>query len=182
MIQTEKTLEQKYMYHGRILQMHVDKVQLEDGSVSVRECIDHPGGVCVAAITPKDEILLVRQFRYPYHEAVVEVPAGKLDRLGEDPLEACKREQLEETGTSAETYLPLAVLYPSPGYTNEKLYLYACRITGQGCQQLDKGEFLDVERVPLREAEAMAARGEIHDAKTYAAILRTAQLVKEGKL
>ncbi|MCH3973159.1 MAG: NUDIX hydrolase [Oscillospiraceae bacterium] len=182
MIQTEKTLKRKDVYHGRILQMHVDQVQLQDGSISTRECVDHPGGVCVAAITAENEVLLVTQFRYPYREAVIEVPAGKLDHPGEDPLEACKREQKEETGTAADQYVPLGVLYPSPGYTNEKLHLFACRITSQGSQHLDDGEFLEVERVPLVRALEMIDRGEIRDAKTQVVILRAAQLVRDGKL
>ncbi len=178
---TEKMLEQNYIYHGHILQMHVDKVRLEDGRISTRECVDHPGGVSVAALTAQNEILLVRQFRYPYGEIVLEAPAGKLEP-GEDPLEACKREQKEETGTTAATYLPLCVTYPSPGYTNEKLYLYACRITQTGSQHLDEGEFLEVESIPLAEAEKMVECGEIHDAKTQVLILRTVQLVADGKL
>ncbi len=72
--------------------------------------------------------------------------------------------------------------YPSPGYTNEKLYLYACRITQTGSQHLDEGEFLEVESIPLAEAEKMVERGEIHDAKTQVLILRTVQLVADGKL
>ena len=178
---TEKTLEQNFVYHGRILQMHVDKIALEDGSTSTRECVDHPGGVSVAALTPQDEILLVRQYRYPYGEVVTEAPAGKLDP-GEDPLHACKREQKEETGTTAEKNIPLCVMYPSPGYTNERLHLYACRITAQGSQQLDDGEFLEVERVPLAKAVAMVESGEICDAKTQVLILRADQLVRDGKL
>lgn len=178
---TEKTLEKNVIYKGRVLQMHVDHVQLEDGRVSTRECVDHPGGVSVAALTPHNEILLVRQFRYPYGEVVLETPAGKLE-AGEDPLSACKRELREETGAVSDSFIPLSVMYPSPGYTNEKLYLYACRISGQGGQHLDDGEFLEVDRVPLREALKQVERGEIYDAKTQVLILRAAQMVQAGKL
>lgn len=178
---TEKTLSQDFLYHGRILQMHVDRVRLEDGRESTRECVDHPGGVSVAALTAADELLLVRQYRYPYREVLLEAPAGKLDP-GEEPLAACKREQREETGTWAASYLPLGVLYPSPGYTDEKLHLYACRVSGQGDQSLDPGEFLEVERVPFAEALAMVDRNEIRDSKTQVLILRTARLLEQGKL
>lgn len=178
---TEKTMEQNFIYHGRVLQMHVDKVQLEDGHISTRECVDHPGGVSVAALTADNRILMVRQFRYPYGEVVLETPAGKLEP-GENPLEACRREQQEETGTTAEKYIPLCVLYPSPGYTNEKLHLYACRITAQGSQHLDEDEFLEVERIPLKRAVQMVEAGEIPDAKSQVLILRANQLVQDGKL
>lgn len=177
----EETLSQNYLYHGHVLQMHVDRVRLEDGGESQRECVDHPGGVSVAALTPQDEILLVRQFRYPYREVVVEAPAGKLEP-GEDPLEACKRELREETGCTAQTYLSLGLLYPSPGYTNEKLHLYACRVTAQGAQQLDEDEFLEVLRLPLDRALAMVEDGGLPDAKTQALVLRAALLVQQGRL
>ena len=94
--------------------MHVDRVELEDGRESTRECVDHPGGVSVAALTQDDEILLVRQYRYPYREVLLEAPAGKMDHPGEDPLSACKREQKEETGTWSSEYISLGELYPSP--------------------------------------------------------------------
>lgn len=137
---TEEMQSQNYLYHGHVLQMHVDTVKLENDKITKRECVDHPGGVCVAAITAKNEILLVRQFRYPYGRVVTEVPAGKLEP-GEDPFEACKRELLEETGVVGVDYVPLGCLYPSPGYTNEVLWMYACRVAEQKQQQLDLMSF-----------------------------------------
>ena len=177
----EETLSQNYLYHGHILQMHVDQVQLEDGRTASRECVDHPGGVSVAALTAQDELLMVRQYRYPYHEVVLEAPAGKLDP-GEDPLEACKREQMEETGTWSSAYISLGTIYPSPGYTNEKIHLYACRLSGQGSQHLDPGEFLEVERIPFAQALSMVDDNAIPDSKTQILILRTARLLAQGKL
>ena len=99
----EKQLGRTDIYKGRIIEVAVDDVELENGAKSKRELVMHPGGVCVAALTEQDEMLFVRQFRYPYQEVVLEAPAGKLER-GEDPFEACKREQREETGTTAEQY------------------------------------------------------------------------------
>ena len=178
----EKTLSQDYLYHGRVLQMHVDRVELEDGRESTRECVDHPGGVSVAALTQDDEILLVRQYRYPYREVLLEAPAGKMDHPGEDPLSACKREQKEETGTTSSRYLDLGRLYPTPGYCDEILHLYACRIDSYGEKDLDEDEFLEVEKIPLAQAVEMAERNEIFDAKTQVLILRAARLVEQGKL
>lgn len=178
---TERTLDQNYIYHGRILDLHIDRAELADGRVVTRECVDHRGGVCVAALTERNEMLFVRQYRYPYHEVVLEAPAGKLER-DEDPFEAAKREQREETGTTGKSYLDLGRMYPSPGYTNEVLYLYACRIESRGEQDLDEGEFLEVEQIPLKQAEQMVMSGEIRDAKTQVLVLKTAQLVENGKL
>ena len=178
---TEKTLEQNYIYRGRILDFHVDKAELVNGRVVTRECVDHRGGVSVAVLTGGNEMLFVRQYRYPYREAVLEAPAGKLER-GEDPFEAAKREQREETGTTGQNYLSLGKMYPSPGYTNEVLHLYACRVESGGEQHLDEGEFLEVEKIPLDEAVRMVERGEIPDGKTQILVLRADRLVREGKL
>ncbi|HCW79494.1 MAG TPA: ADP-ribose pyrophosphatase [Ruminococcaceae bacterium] len=178
---TEKTLEQDYIYRGKILDFHVDKVQIEDGRTVTRECIDHKGGVCIAALTKDNELYFVRQYRYPYHKVVLELPAGKLEG-GEDPLEAGKRELREETGVEGKDYIGLGELYPSTGYTNEILYMYACHAESRGEKDLDDGEFLEAEKIPLAKAVEMVMSGEIADAKTQALVLKTARLVESHKL
>jgi NUDIX domain. len=95
----EKTLTSETKFEGRIIKVLRDTVELENGKTSAREVVCHNGGVCVAALTEQNEVLLVRQFRYPYKEVLLELPAGKLEK-GEDPFEAVKREQMEETGTT----------------------------------------------------------------------------------
>ena len=92
----EKTLTSETKFEGRIIKVLRDTVELENGKTSAREVVCHNGGVCVAALTEQNEVLLVRQFRYPYKEVLLELPAGKLEK-GEDPFEAVKREQMEET-------------------------------------------------------------------------------------
>ena len=124
---------------------------------------------------------MVRQFRYAQQEVLLELPAGKLER-GEDPFNAMRREQREETGTVSEHYVSLGVCYPTPAYDTEKIYLWAGRVSGWGEQELDDGELLEVERVPLAEAEQMVLRNEIADAKTQIGILKTAALVRTGAL
>lgn len=177
----EKTLDRTDKFQGKIIDVHVDSVELENGKTSFREVVDHPGGVAVAAITEKDEILLVRQFRYPYKEVLTEIPAGKLEK-GEDPFEAVKREQMEETGTFGENYIFLGNLYPSPGYCGEIIRIWACRISGQGDTHLDEDEFVEVDRVPMEKAVEMVMNNEIPDSKTQVSILKTYALMKEGKL
>lgn len=177
----EKTLNQNEIYQGRILRFHVDKVELENGRTSTRECVDHPGGVTVAILTEQNDMLFVRQFRYPYKEPVLEAPAGKLEK-GEDPFEAMKREQKEETGTTGVGYIDLGKLYPSPGYTNEIIYLYACRVDSFGETEFDDDEFLEVERIPLKKAIELVMNNEIPDAKTQVLVLKVAQLLKDGKI
>ncbi len=178
----EKTLSTKEIYNGRIIHVHVDQVELANGRTASREVVDHPGGVCVAVLTEKNELIFVRQFRYPYHKVLLELPAGKLEP-GEDPFEAMKREQLEETGTRGENYVSLGEVYPTGGYCGEIIRLWACRAAGeQQALQLDADEFLDTERIPLKDAVEMVCRNEIPDAKTQIGILKTAQLVEKGLL
>lgn len=178
---TEKTLEQNYIYRGKILDFHVDKVELENGRLTKRECVDHHGGVSVAALTEANELYFVRQYRYPYREVVLELPAGKLEK-NEDPFEAGKRELREETGVIGQNHVNCGRLYPSPGYTNEIIYLYACRAQSRGENDLDEGEFLEAEKIPLKKAVEMVMSGEIVDAKTQVLILKVAKLVEEKKL
>ena len=176
----EKTLSVKPIYDGRIIHAHVDDVELENGTVTKREVVDHPGGVSVAVLTGKNELIFVRQFRYPYKKVLLELPAGKLEP-GEDPFEAVKREQLEETGTRGDNYISLGEVYPTPGYCGEIIRLWACRAAeGQQELSLDEDEFLDTERIPLDRAVEMVCNNEIPDAKTQIGILKTDFLIKNG--
>ena len=167
----ETPLKQEYKYKGRIINLRVDKAQLPNGTEAFREVVEHPGGVCVAALTRDDCLLFVRQFRYPYGEVLLELPAGKLDK-GEDPLEAGKRELKEETGVSAQRYESLGKLYPSPGYCGEIIHLYFARDLSFGEMSPDEDEFLEVEKIPLKEAVRMVMDNEIPDAKTQTAVLK----------
>lgn len=177
---TEKTVSEQEIYKGKIIRVHVDDVELENGVLAKREVVDHPGGVCVAVLTEQNEIFLVRQFRYPYKEVLLELPAGKLEP-GEDPFEAVKREQLEETGTTGENYISLGNVYPTGGYCGEIIRLWACRMTSDsGKLSLDEDEFLEAERIPLDRAVEMVCSNEIPDAKTQIGILKTAKLVEKG--
>ena len=168
----EKTLQQDYRYRGKIVNLRVDNARLPDGSEALREVIEHPGGVCVAALTEEDELLFVRQYRYPYGEVVCELPAGKLDGKGEDPLSAACRELREETGATAENIVSLGELYPTPGYCDEIIRLYFATGLHFGEAQPDADEFLEVERIPLSEAVRLVMDGTLKDAKTQTAILK----------
>lgn len=168
---TETPLTQTVVFEGKIIRVRVDDARLPSGHTAKREVVEHNGGVCIAALTAQDELLFVRQFRYPYQEVVLELPAGKLEK-GEDPLEAGKRELKEETGADAADYKSLGQLYPSPGYCGEIIYMYLATGLSFGDQNPDDDEFLEVERIPLETAVEMVLSGEIKDAKTQAAILK----------
>lgn len=177
----EKTLSSKTVFDGKILHITHDDIELPDGRRSKREVVNHPGGVCVAALDEYNNLIFVRQFRYPYKEVVLDLPAGKLEK-GSTPLENGKRELLEETGAVGYSYASLGQLYPSPGYTNEIIHLYACKIKSQGESRPDEGEFLNIEKIPLEKAVEMVLNNQLPDAKTQTAVLKTALLLQSGKI
>ena len=168
---TEKTLSQKTVFNGRIINLRVDEIELPNGEKSTREVIEHNGGACIVALTDNDEVLLVKQYRYAYGKVVTEIPAGKIEK-GEDPLDCASRELVEETGYSAKKIELLGEVYPSPGYCGETIYIYKATELCKGNQHLDEDEFLDVIKLPLKEAYDMIVRGELCDSKTICGILR----------
>lgn len=176
----EKQLSSEYIYKGRIISLRRDIALIPNGNTATREVIEHLGGVCVAALTDDNEVLMVRQFRYPYSEVVLEIPAGKRDSAEEDPLKCGIRELKEETGAVAEKFIPLGELYPSPGYCGEIIWLYAATGLTFGEANLDEDEFLKAERIPLEKAVDMIMSGEIKDAKTQAAVLKLKILKDKG--
>lgn len=173
---TEKTLSEEYLYKGKILCLRRDRAQLPNGRVASREVVEHPGGVGVLALDDQNNVFLVRQFRYPYGEILTEIPAGKLTP-GEDPLEAGKRELREETGLTADEYISLGKLYPSPGYTDEVIHLYLARSLHFGEQQPDDDEFLRVVKLPFAQAVQRVLSGALPDSKTQAAVLKAEHLL-----
>jgi len=177
----EKTVEEKLIFDGRVITVYHNKVLLSDGTTAMREIVAHPGGVCVAPLTDKGELLFVRQFRCPYEEILTELPAGKLEK-GEDPLEAGIRELSEETGASADCVRSLGKLYPSPGYCGEIIHLYLATGLSFGDQHPDDDEFLDVLRIPLDKAVDMVMNGELTDSKTQVAVLKIARMKEQGML
>ena len=177
----EKQLSAEYMYKGKIINLRRDKALLPNGNTATREVVEHNGGVCVAALTDDNEVLFVKQFRYPYMEIVTELPAGKLEK-GEDPFEAGKRELKEETGATAKKYMDLGKLYPTPGYCGEIIHMYLATDLEFGEQNPDEDEFLEVYKISLEDAVKMVMNGELPDSKTQTMILKINQLKNEGKI
>ena len=175
----EKTVNKNYIYNGKIINLRRDDALLPNGKECIREVVEHPGGVCIAALTDENELFFVRQFRYPYMDVLLELPAGKLEK-GEDPLESGKRELLEEAGCIAEEYVSLGKFYPSCGYTDEIIYLYLAKNLSFASQNLDEDEFLNVEKIPLEKAVQMVLSNGIPDGKTQAAVLKAYFYVSGG--
>ena len=167
---TERTIESKTMFQGRIITVLLDTAGLPDGGTAQREVVLHPGGV---AILPLD---LVRQYRYPLHGLLLELPAGKLDP-GEDHRPAALRELSEETGLEAGELTYLGHIYASPGFCDEALHMYLARDLTRARQHLDEDEFLDVVTMPFDTLVEQVMSGEITDAKTVATVLKVKTLL-----
>lgn len=172
----EETVSNTSVYEGRIFTIMHDTVRLEDNQIAVRDVLVHTGGVCVIPVTENNEIYMVKQFRYPFKEVTTEIPAGKLER-GENPYDCGKRELLEEIGCTCTEYIPLGEIYPTPAYDTEIIYVYLAKGLKFEKQKLDNGEFLDVEKISLSDAVKLVMNGEIKDAKTQIAILKTARIL-----
>lgn len=178
----EERINSELIYDGRIIKLRNDKIKLPDGNTAYREYVRHPGGICVLPLTDKGEVMLVRQYRYPYGEEVLEIPAGKRDSADEDTLEGGKRELKEELGVEAEHFLFLGRFYPTPGYTDEVIYMYVAWGLKYGKTNPDEDEFLEGEKIPLDRLIELIMSGEIPDGKTQAAALKVKHLLDEGKI
>lgn len=172
----EKTLSSEQKFDGKIVKLFVDKAELENGEVVTREMIKHPGGVCIVPLDEDNNVLMVRQFRYPPHKVLLEIPAGKLE-YNENHRECGLRELKEETGCTCDEFTYLGNLIPTPAYDSEVIHIYLARGLHGGEQDLDDDEFLDVEKIPLDKAVEMVMNNEIEDAKTQIALLKTSVLL-----
>ena len=168
-----RTLDSREIYAGRVFGLREDLVRLPNGHETRLQVIRHPGATAIVALDAGGDVLLVRQYRHATREWLLEVPAGTLDG-GEEPLACARRELAEEAGCRAETFVELGAIWTTPGFTDEKIWLYLATGLSPAEQKLDDDETLTVERLPLAEAVARAERGEIVDAKSICALLRAA--------
>lgn len=166
----EKTLNSEQIYNGKVVKVFRDDVEISDGHKSFREVVRHTGGVVILAFK-ENKILMVRQFRYPMREVLLELPAGKLEQ-NENPFLAAKRELEEETGYCANKWTDLGYVYTSPGYSDEKLYLYKAEDLEYTHCHPDVGEILEPLEFDYDEVLKMVKNGEISDAKTLCALMR----------
>ena len=171
----EKTLNTQEIYKGKVFTITRDDVELSNGYKTIREVVHHNGGVVIAA--EKDgKVLMVRQFRYPAKEILYELPAGKLDKQGEEILDAAKRELEEETGHTAQNWESLDFIWTSPGFCTEKLYLFKASNLSCSHQHLDEGEVLEYVEIDKNEVFQMIKNGKINDSKTICALMRAYKL------
>jgi len=167
-------LHRREVYNGLVFTIIRDEVRHRDGYETVREVVQHGGGAVIVPVLPGPDILLIRQFRYPLQEEILELPAGKLDR-GEDPMECAKRELREETGYIAACLTHLSSMWTTPGFCSEVLHLYMATDLTAGMQALEQGEeSISVMRTSLYSAIEMCREGKIRDGKSITGLMLAA--------
>ena len=157
-----------------MLEMVTEEVRLPNGRTTALDLIRHPGASAVVPFLDPERVLLIRQYRYAAGGTLYEVPAGKLD-AGEAPETCARRELEEETGYRAARFERLATIWTTPGFTDERIHLFAARELSPGTQRLDHDELIELVPMPLDEALRLVWAGEIADAKTALALVHAAR-------
>lgn len=188
----ERVTGSRLVHRGRYLKVRVDEIERADGSRGERDVVEHPGAVAILAVDDAGRLLLVRQWRLPAGRALLEVPAGTLDRhdgVLEDPDLAAPRELEEETGYRAAGWRCLSSFWTAPGFASELMHLYLATGLaavgdgdGDGRRGPDEDEQLELRHVTLEEAEALVERGDIADAKTLLALAWLRRLRERGEV
>ncbi len=177
---TEKQIKTERIYKGSLIGLRKDTVQLPDGRKSTREIVEHPGAVAVVAVTKDKELVLVRQYRKPAEQVLLEIPAG-VPRKGESGEETARRELEEETGFYAKKVRKIWEGFASPGYSNEVIHYYLARDMNRLKQKTDEDEFIEVDLVDIELCFDMLKNGKINDNKTMIGIM-IADLVERGEI
>lgn len=172
---TEKTLNSKYVYNSKIIDVRYDDIEIATGQKSTRIVVEHSGGVVIVAQKTEDIILMVEQYRYPIKQTVLELPAGKLEK-GEEPFLAGQRELEEETGYIAHNWKSLGYINTTPGFCNEKLFLYLAKDLEFVGACPDEGEIIQCKEYKISEIFDKIKSGEINDSKTICALTRAFKL------
>lgn len=174
---TEKTLSSEIIFNGKIFTLEKREIELQNGQKTVREIINHHGGVGVLPILDDGTVILVKQYRSGAQDVLLEIPAGKLNQ-GEDHRACGIRELEEETGYTAKDVTYLGYFYPTPAYDSEKTHMYLARGLTPGKAHPDENEFVETVKMPFEQLLNMVINNEIKDAKTISAVLMADKLLK----
>lgn len=175
---TEKVTGDELVYHGHIIDVHHQTVELPNGKSAQRDIVQHHGAVAILALLDRDHGFFVRQWRAPLQHDTWEIPAGKIDPNETDPLAVAKRELNEEIGFQAKSWRLLSAFYSSPGFATEKMHLYLATDLSELAHKrpLDADEFLEVQVLSLSEIQLILRRSDFIDAKTLLAVKYWEQL------
>lgn len=173
-----KIVESNIIHKGKVFDLKVDKIKYDSGNDGIREVAVHNGGAVIVPILENGNIIMVKQFRYPFDKFLLELPAGKLD-LDEDPLLCARRELIEETGYRTENIIKLGAISTTPGFCTEILHIYLAKDLRAGNHDREEGEYgMEVYSFPLDQVKEMIMSGEIIDAKTIAGIFYYTNLLQ----
>lgn len=175
---TEKTLKTEEIYKGNIIKVQNLTVSLPNGKEATRDIVLHPGASVVVPISENGELYMVKQYRKPLDITTLELPAGKLDSVGENPKVCAERELIEETGLRAGKLEHLISIHTTPGFSNEVIHMYTATDLIQGESCTDEDEFLDVEKIHVNDLVNMILNHEITDAKTIIGVLMAERIIK----
>ena len=170
----EKRISSKRIFEGKVLNLRVDEVEIENGPIATREIVEHRGATAIVPILDSQEVILVRQYRYPVESELLEIPAGTL-QLNEDPEDCAARELEEETGYRCTQLTKLTECFVAPGYSSEKIHIYLAKGLTKTQTMMDEDEKITVETYPFSEALEKIRRGEIRDAKSMVGLQAAAR-------
>lgn len=174
----ERQVSSELIFDGIVLHVYRDIIEQNSGKQAVREVVRHNGAVCVIPVNKNGEVVCVKQFRYAYGTTMLEIPAGKLDYIGEDPASAALRELREETGYSCGKLTYLGDMYGSPAILKEVIHMYIAEDLTPGECDPDEDEVIETVNIPLDDIFKMVMNGEIQDAKTQIAVLKAYNIIK----
>jgi len=166
----ERVTESRRIHEGRIVNLRQDTVDLADGRTALREVVEHAEVVAIVPLDADGNVVLVRQYRRPAKDALLEIPAGGIDD-GESIKDAAQRELQEETGYRAERLERLSGFFVAPGYCTEFIHLLLATGLSESAIAGDEDEDIVIERLPLAQAMDLIATGEIRDAKSIIGLL-----------
>lgn len=171
-----KQISSEAIYRGQVVDLTLERVALSSGATVTMELIHHPGAAAVVALDADGDVVLVDQYRYATGGRMLEVPAGKLD-AGETPEICAARELAEEAGFRCARLESLGWIWTTPGFTNEKIWLFLARDLERSAAAPEADELLEVVRMPFGDAVAAAFDGRINDGKSICALLRARALI-----
>jgi len=171
----EIRIDSERVFSGKILGLRVDRVLLENGKETVREVVDHRPAVVIVPVDESDNVIMIRQFRYPVGNTILEVPAGIVE-ISESPTECAQRELQEEIGYISRDMRTMGGFWASPGFCNEYLYAYIAKDLVPSKLQPDEDENIEIQKIPLSIIPKLIRCGEIEDSKSIATLLMATTL------